>query len=131
MDYGTDQSAAVLIVEDDALLRDAFRLLLEESGYRVLGAGTGDEAVALARRERPALMLLDLGLPDRSGMDVIRELRQVAELSAMPVVALSGRPGRDERQRCLQAGFSEYLEKPVRPRWLLQELPRLLGLGVD
>jgi DNA-binding response OmpR family regulator len=119
---------AVLIVEDDPLLRDAFRLLLEESGYRVLDAGTGGEAVDVARRERPSLVLLDLGLPDRSGMDVIRELRQLEELSTMPVVALSGRPGRDERQRCLQAGFSEYLEKPVRPRWLLRELPRLLSL---
>jgi DNA-binding response OmpR family regulator len=125
---GIDRSAAVLIVEDDPLLRDAFRLLLEDSGYRVLGAGTGGEALDLARRERPALMLLDLGLPDRSGMEVIRELRQTEELNGMPVVALSGRPGRDERQRCLQAGFSDYLEKPVRPRWLLQELPRLLSL---
>ncbi len=127
---GIDRSA-VLIVEDDALLRDAFRLLLEDSGYRVLGAATGGEALDMARRERPGLMLLDLGLPDRSGMDVIRELRSLEELSAMPVVALSGRPGRDERQRCLQAGFSEYLEKPVRPRWLLRELPRLLGLETD
>ncbi|MEJ2186549.1 MAG: response regulator [Gemmatimonadota bacterium] len=124
---GIDRSA-VLIVEDDALLRDAFRLLLEDSGYRVLGAGTADEAVDLARREHPGLVLLDLGLPDRSGMDVVRELRQLKELNTISVVALSGRPGREERQRCLQAGFSEYLEKPVRPRWLLQELPRLLGL---
>lgn len=124
---GIDRSA-VLIVEDDALLRDAFRLLLEDSGYRVLGAGTADEAVDLARREHPGLVLLDLGLPDRSGMDVVRELRQLEELNTISVVALSGRPGREERQRCLQAGFSEYLEKPVRPRWLLQELPRLLGL---
>jgi CheY-like chemotaxis protein len=122
----TDIDRTILIVEDDELLRDAFRLLLEDAGYQVLEAGTANEAIALAQDRLPALMVLDLGLPDRPGLEVVRTLRRDPALIDIPVVALTGRVGEAEKRACLDAGCDRYLAKPVSPRELLRELPELL-----
>ncbi len=119
--------AKILLVEDDQLLREAFRLLLEDVGYEVHEAGTAAEALRTVASERPALVLLDLGLPDRPGLDVARELRAAPETSATPVFALTGRVGADERRACLDAGCSVYLAKPVDPRLLLRRIDETLG----
>mgnify|MGYP000029440537 FL=1 len=117
----------ILLVEDDPLLRDAFRLLLEDAGYHVVEAGTAAEALAAAADARPALVVLDLGLPDRPGLEVARELRQSAATAHVPVVALTGRASAAERRACLEAGCTAHLAKPVDPRELLRRLPELLG----
>ena len=122
----TDIDRTILIVEDDELLRDAFRLLLEDAGYQVLEAGTANEAIALAQDRLPALMVLDLGLPDRPGLEVVRTLRRDPALIDIPVVALTGGVGEAEKRACLDAGCDRYLAKPVSPRELLRELPELL-----
>jgi two-component system response regulator len=76
--------------------------------------------------EKPALVLLDLGLPDRPGLDVARELMRRPGTSRIKVVALTGRVGARERQECLEAGCSHYFSKPIEPRELLRQLPSLL-----
>ena len=65
----------VLLVEDSEPIRDAFTILLEDAGYTVLGAGTGEEALRLTSGHRPDLVLLDMGLPDMSGLDVVRRIK--------------------------------------------------------
>lgn len=122
----TDMDRTILIVEDDELLRDAFRLLLEDAGYQVLEAGSARQALAIALDRFPALVVLDLGLPDRHGLDVVRAMRQDPDLRDTPVIALTGRVGENERQACLEAGCDRYLAKPVAPTDLLKELPALL-----
>ncbi len=117
----------ILLVEDDDLLREAFRLLLEDGGYEVHEAGTAAEALRTVAAERPALVLLDLGLPDRPGLEVARAMRSAPETSATPVFALTGRVGADERRACLDAGCSVYLAKPVEPRTLLRRIDETLG----
>lgn len=119
----------VLLVEDDELLRDAFRMLLEDSGYDVIEAGSAADALRLVAEKNPAVVVLDLGLPDRSGLDVVRELRADPRLSHLPVVALTGRVGEDERRACLAAGCSLYLAKPVEPSRLLDAIPTLITSG--
>ncbi len=119
----------ILLVEDDDLLREAFRLLLEEVGYVVYEAGTAAEALRSAAAERPALVLLDLGLPDRPGLEVARELRRAPETRATPVFALTGRVGAEERRACLDAGCSVYLVKPIDPRLLLRRIDETLSRG--
>src|SRR5690625_3001831 len=69
----------ILLVEDDPLLRGAFRLLLEDAGYIVREAGSASEAISAAQGDPPALILLDIGLPDRPGLDVARTLRTKPE----------------------------------------------------
>jgi CheY-like chemotaxis protein len=117
----------ILLVEDDRLLRDAFRLLLEDAGYDVVEAGTGGDALALARTEQPALMLLDLGLPDIHGLDVARELTGKPETQSIRIVALTGRTGAAEERACFEAGCRHYFAKPIEPRQLLRQLPDLLA----
>ncbi len=122
-----DAPTKILLVEDDESLRQAFRLLLEEFGYQVREAGTAAEALDAFADDRPALVLLDLGLPDRPGLDVARELKAAPDTRATPVVALTGRVGADERRACLEAGCSAYLPKPVEARTLLRRINEVLG----
>ncbi len=121
-----DLPVKILIVEDDVLLREAFRLLLEDVGYEVREAGTAAEALDAVASDPPSLVLLDLGLPDRPGLEVARELRSTPDAHTTPVVALTGRVGAEERRACLEAGCTAYLPKPVEPRTLLRRINEVL-----
>jgi len=123
----TDFDRTILIVEDDELLRDAFKILLEDAGYQVLEAGTAKAAIEVAGERVPALVMLDMGLPDLPGIEVVRAIRRDPDLRDMPVIALTGRVGDEERRACLEAGCDRYLSKPVAPSDLLKELPELLS----
>jgi CheY-like chemotaxis protein len=120
-------TASILLVEDDPLLRHAFRLLLEDAGYRVHEAGTAAQALDRAASEQPSLVLLDLGLPDRPGLEVARSITSQPETAGIRVVALTGRVGARERDACFAAGCSHFFTKPIEPRELLRRLPELLG----
>lgn len=119
-------AASVLLVEDDALLRQAFKILLEDAGYRVSEAGSVSEALEVAGQETPAVVVLDMGLPDRPGLDVARELRRQEATRDIPIIALTGRVGTQERDECLAAGCTEYHGKPLQPQRLLERLHALL-----
>ena len=120
-------AGSILLVEDDPMLRQAFRILLEDAGYEVREAGTAEQALSTAEVHPPALVLLDLGLPDRPGLEVARELLKRPGNAPIKVVALTGRVGARERQECLDAGCSHYFSKPIEPRELLRQLPSLLA----
>lgn len=122
----TDFDRTILIVEDDDLLRDAFKILLEDAGYQVLEAATGRRALEVAQERLPALVILDMGLPDGPGLDVVQAIRRDPDLMDTPVIALTGRVGEEERRACLEAGCDRYLSKPIAPSDLLRELPELL-----
>jgi two-component system KDP operon response regulator KdpE len=116
----------ILLVEDDPFLRDAFKLLLEDAGYQVLEAGSAAEAIEFATAELPQLTLLDLGLPDAPGLDVVRSLRGAARTHDLRIVALTGRVGPEEQRACMEAGCTSFLAKPIEPRELLRRLPEML-----
>lgn len=123
----TSPGPTILLVEDDPLLRHAFRLLLEDAGYEVHEAGTAAEALVEATARKPALVLLDLGLPDRPGLEVARQITSQPQTAGVRVVALTGRVGAQEREACLEAGCSHFFTKPIEPRELLRRLPELLA----
>ena len=110
----------VLVVEDSDAIRAAFTILLEESGYAVAAAATGAEAVRLAERRAPDLVLLDLGLPDMPGLEVARRIRAAGRT---PLVALTGRDDPADRDAMLAAGCAAYLVKPVDTQQLIRSLP--------
>jgi CheY-like chemotaxis protein len=122
----TTSAPAILLVEDDPLLRHAFRLLLEDAGYRVQEAGTAAQALEQAAAQTPQLVLLDLGLPDLPGLEVARRLTSMPATAGIPIVALTGRAGARERDECLAAGCTHFLTKPIEPRELLRQLPAML-----
>jgi CheY-like chemotaxis protein len=121
----TDASPRVLLVEDDASIRAAFTLLLQESGYRVQAAATGGDALRLAAAGRPDVVVLDMGLPDANGVDVARAILATAGGRPIPIVALTGRAFEEDREEALRAGCSAYLVKPVATRDLLGAIESL------
>jgi two-component system KDP operon response regulator KdpE len=98
-----------LVVEDDAQLRRYLRASLETHGYRVCEAATLADGHARAVQELPALILLDLGLPDGDGIDLVRKLR---EWSQTPIIVLSARGREEDKIAALDAGADDYLTKP-------------------
>lgn len=112
----------VLLVEDNETIRHAFRILLEDSGYTVREAGSGQEALDGATAEPPSVILLDLGLPDINGLDVTRRLRAADGTRTVPVIALTGRALETDEQACLEAGCTAYLSKPIDSARLLRKI---------
>ena len=123
----------VLVVDDEPQIRRVVRNILAADDVRVLEAGTAREGIDLAAAERPALIVLDLGLPDADGVDVCREVRQ---WSAAPIVVLSARHSDQEKVALLDAGADDYVTKPfstvefqARVRALLRRAARHDGNG--
>ncbi len=112
----------VLIVEDSFLVVGALRVLLQQTGHRVSAAGSVQAAVDMARRERPDVMLLDLTLPDGSGLDVLEGL-SASDHSPTVTVAVTGHDDPRVRERCLLAGCRDVLVKPISAL----ELPRQIA----
>jgi DNA-binding response OmpR family regulator len=100
----------ILVVEDDAQIASLLKLELERRGYALRVAGTAGEASAIARSWAPSLMLLDLGLPDRDGAEMLREMR--AQGDELPVICLTARDQQIDRIGGLRAGADDYIVKP-------------------
>lgn len=112
----------ILIVEDNERNLKLLRDLLGAYGYRSLEARSAEEALVLARAERPQLVLMDIQLPGMDGLAALRELRAEPETTSTPVIAVTAYAMNEDRDRLLSAGFDGYLEKPINVR----ELPSYL-----
>ncbi|MGF1551484.1 MAG: response regulator [Paracoccaceae bacterium] len=113
----------LLVVDDDDAIRRFLRISLTASGYETIEARTAEQALGRAATESPALVILDLGLPDRDGVAVIRELRAWSET---PVLVLSVRASEDEKVTALDAGAQDYVVKPFGIQELLARVRALL-----
>ncbi len=96
--------ARILVIDDEAPIRRFLRVALEAEGYGVIEAGTAREGLAMAAREAPALVVLDLGLPDADGLSVLRDLRG---WSPVPVLILSVRADESDKVEALDAGAQD------------------------
>ena len=105
----TQLQNSILLIDDEPQIRKFLRISLNAQGYRVLEAGTGEEGLAQAALNRPDLVVLDLGLPDRDGQDILRDLR---EWSQVPVLVLSVRASEGEKVLALDGGANDYVTKP-------------------
>lgn len=108
-------SRTVLVVDDDAEIRETLMALLEQEGYVVVGAANGEEALAALRRVHPSLMLLDLMMPVMSGWEVLEELQETGELAETPIIVVSA---------MCAPGARACLRKPVDLDELLQAVGR-------
>ena len=108
--------STVLVVEDELRIARLVRDYLEHAGFQVLVAGDGDAAVSSVRASRPDLVVLDLGLPRRDGLDVIRELRRTTNV---PIVVLTARAEEADRIVGLELGADDYVTKPFSPKELV------------
>ena len=103
--------ASILVIDDEAQIRRLLQLALEANGFKVFQASTGEEGILRIAMDRPELVILDLGLPDAEGIDILRKIR---EASTIPVVILSVRASEQDVISCLEAGADDYLIKPFR-----------------
>lgn len=128
---GEQRAPLLLLVEDNETIRNAFSILLEENGYRVLQAATGREALRSAAEDDPDLILLDLGLPDIGGLQVASTLKAQEETRHIPIVALTGRALETDQDACRAAGCAGYLTKPINTEELLRRVPEYLASNSD
>ncbi|MDA8382647.1 MAG: two-component system response regulator KdpE [Betaproteobacteria bacterium] len=105
----SDLAATILVIEDERQIRRFVHAALEAEGFHVCEAQTAQQGLTEAATRKPDLLILDLGLPDRDGVDVIRDLRGWSE---MPIIVLSARSGEPDKIAALDAGAGDYLSKP-------------------
>ena len=130
MNGATDRvmmSKTVLIVEDNELNMKLFHDLLESQGYSTLQTREGLQALALARQHRPDLILMDIQLPEISGLEVTKWLKDDEELSHIPVVAVTAFAMKGDEDRIRQGGCEAYISKPISVMHFLEVVRKHLG----
>jgi CheY-like chemotaxis protein len=120
----------VLVVDDQADARELVTQVLSGAGAQVLAARTADEALALVQSHRPQLVISDIGMPDKDGYQLMRELRRmpVASGGRTPALALTAFARSEDRTRALLAGYQGHMAKPIEPRELVLMIGSLAGL---
>jgi len=103
----------VLIVEDNELNMKLFHDLLEAHGYATLETRNGNEVLDIARKDKPDLILMDIQLPEISGLDVTKNLKNDAELKHIPVIAVTAFAMKGDEQKIREGGCEDYISKPI------------------
>lgn len=116
----------ILVVEDQSDNRQVMRDLLASAGYEVLAAAAGEQGLVLARREKPALILMEVKLPGLDGLEVTRRIKAAEALRDTPVIVVTSYAASDDNVRAKEAGCDAYVSKPVSPRRLLAKVSEFL-----
>ncbi|MBV9953334.1 MAG: response regulator [Acidimicrobiia bacterium] len=121
------QSSTILVVEDDPVILDLLTVNFELEGYTVVRAVDGADGLEQARAHRPDVVVTDVMMPKRSGIDLLRDLRADPELAYVPVILLSARALATDVRDGLAAGADDYITKPFEPDDLVVRVEKLLG----
>lgn len=122
-----DTIPTILVADDEEDLRELVTYRLTRSGYRVIGAGDGLEALELATERTPDLMVLDVMMPKLDGYELTRRVRAEAALSSIPVILLTARSQESDIDRGFEVGADDYLKKPFNPDELVARVRAVLG----
>jgi DNA-binding response OmpR family regulator len=120
-------SSTILVVEDDPVILDLLTVNFELEGYVVVRAVDGEDGLAQARAHRPDVVVTDVMMPKRSGLDLLRDLRADPDLSYTPVILLSAKALASDVRDGLAAGADDYITKPFEPDDLVVRVEKLLG----
>lgn len=120
----------LLIVDDEDGVRSLVRMTLESENYQIIEATEGAQALDLARRHRPGLVLLDVMLPDASGIDICRALKAGPETASTMVVMLTAKAQSADLEEAEAAGADGYFTKPFSPVALMQRVERIFGATI-
>ena len=115
-------SKKILIVEDDPRSLKMIQMTLRSYGYSLLEATDGEEALKVARNDKPDLIIMDLRLPKVSGLEVTRQLRQMSDFNHIAIIAITAYAMKGDKEKAISAGCDAYLAKPINSR----ELPKLV-----
>jgi CheY-like chemotaxis protein len=125
----TPNGALVLVVDDDDRSRELMRIVLRHAGYRILAASGPQAAIALLATERPAVAIVDLLMPEMTGLEFCKWLRSRPDLATMRFVLLTGMDTQDTRNEAREAGADAVVTKPFDRLRLLEQLAALLAPG--
>ncbi len=117
----------ILIVEDNDLNLKLFRDLLEANGYHVTDTKDGYEAIRLAASLRPNLILMDIQLPEISGLDVTRRIKADPDVKDIPIIAVTAFAMKDDEEKILQAGCEGYISKPISINSFMEKIRSFIG----
>ena len=117
----------ILVVEDQEDNRQILRDLLESAGFRMIEAHDGAQALAMARSERPDLILMDIQLPEVSGLEVTKWLKDDQDLKRIPVVAVTAFAMKGDEERIREGGCEAYLSKPISVGKFIETVRRFIG----
>ena len=120
------ERATILVIDDDAVSREALSVLLGEEGYEVLTASGGEEGMKTVEEYRPDLLLLDMMLPGMDGLEVISRIRRQPDLARVRIIALTGDVTRERLQNVLESGADQFVAKPFRIPELLDAVREIL-----
>lgn len=123
----TDSSKLILVIEDEEDTAEMFAEMLRLSGYEVIKIVNSTEAIQTIEDKRPDAILLDLMMPDVTGMDILQEIKQNSTLSDIPIIVISAKQLPKDIKSGFEAGASEYLTKPVTYKTLKDTLETLIG----
>jgi CheY-like chemotaxis protein len=118
---------SVLVVEDNEDTRYLMRLALERLGYRVCEAENGEEAIAVADRERPSAILMDISMPVLDGLKATARIREHPSMTTVPIIAVTAHQDTDLRAGAQASGFTAYVTKPIDFDWLNDLIQGLLA----
>jgi CheY-like chemotaxis protein len=128
---GNHMPATVLVCDNEDVLRTLVRAALGGKGYKIKEARDGDESLEVARESNPDLIILDMLMPGRSGLEVLSELRRDPRFSDTPVIVLTARAAASDREAALRANADRFLAKPFSPRELAEIVDELLGTDAE
>jgi len=103
----------LLYIEDDPANRVLVKRIMEAQGYRVLEAETGAEGLEIAKAELPGVILVDINMPGMDGFEVMAQLKELPRTASVPVIAVTAMVMKGDRERTLEAGCADYIEKPI------------------
>ena len=116
-----------LVIEDNENNMELITFILEKNGYSTIKAENGKIGIELALKEKPDFILLDIQLPDMDGLEVLKELRKSEINSDTPVIAITSYAMSGDRERLLQAGCNGYIEKPIDPVTIINQIREIIG----
>jgi CheY-like chemotaxis protein len=125
--YFAEGLPTILLVEDFDDTRLMMKLWLMKNGYRVLEAETGEEAISVAQREQPDLIIMDVMMPGMNGLDATQRIREYQALRRTPIVAVSAYGADEYRSVAIEAGCNEYVSTPFEPRLLAELIKSLIA----
>jgi CheY-like chemotaxis protein len=115
----------ILVVDDEPFMVRMIQIILERGGYAMVEAASGDEAIEVAQKEQPSLVIMDAMMPKMDGFTALRLLKQEPATSSIPVIMLTANPHKFSREEAELCGATVFLTKPFSPTQLLEEIRRL------
>jgi len=116
-----------LVIEDNENNMKLICFILEKNGYGVICAESGRKGIELALKERPDFILLDIKLPDMDGLEVLKRIRESEINSEIPIIAITSYAMAGDRERMIEAGCNGYIEKPIDPEKVIQQIKEIIG----